>query len=106
MIPLPPNTTDETGHVYGALTVLEYSGAEEGSGHALWACRCDCGQPACRGAALVRGSKLRAGRVVSCGALRSSSAVRQAARMTIPARERRRIATLAGRASAKRRRKG
>lgn len=51
---------DLTGQRYGRLTVL---GPAENIGiHTAWRCRCDCGQEA-----VVRTSRLRGGRTVSCG---------------------------------------
>ncbi|MCC6301777.1 MAG: hypothetical protein IT489_03135 [Gammaproteobacteria bacterium] len=93
MIPLPPNTIDEAGHRYGRLVVLDYAGREGGAaaphGPAVWRCRCDCGA-----LHLVRGARLRAGRVVSCGCERSDPAIRQAARLKVPPKRRRAIAKL------------
>lgn len=86
-IPLPKNTTDETGHRYGKLVALEYAGDQSHS--AMWLCQCDCGQQT-----LVRGAKLRSGRVVSCGCWRADPNVRQAARMKTPARRRKQIAKM------------
>ena len=90
---LPPNTTDETGHRYGRLLVVAYAGRDQPQGHALWLCRCDCGQ-----AATVRGAKLRAGSTVSCGCERADSGVRQAARERVSADRRREIAEAGARA--------
>jgi hypothetical protein len=42
MIPLPRNTTDETGHTYGRLTVQSYAGLLDRK--AAWLCRCECGR--------------------------------------------------------------
>lgn len=104
MIPLPKNVVDETGHVYGRLTVLEYAGREGESdvsrngiqirgAPALWLCRCECDREV-----TVRGAKLRSGRVVSCGCFRSDPAVRQGARMEVPAHRRKQIAQMGGQA--------
>ena len=52
---------DETGHVYGNLTVL--SRAENNSkGQAMWNCLCSCGN-----FTTVLGKHLRSGHTVSCG---------------------------------------
>ncbi len=98
MISLPKNTLDETGHRYGRLLVSEYAGTEgpEGHGAATWRCQCDCGNEA-----LVRGSKLRIGLVVSCGCERADPAIRQAARMQTSARRRKAIARMGGQARAR-----
>jgi len=103
MIPLPPNTVDETGHVYGALEVLEYAGREETAGHARWLCQCSCGEPACKGRVTVRGKLLRAGGQVSCGALRGNPELRRAARLKVPPKRRLAIARMG--AAARRRAK-
>ena len=47
---------DETGNVYGELTVLKYLGEHK------WECRCSCGK-----IVQVMGKYLRAGRTTSCG---------------------------------------
>ena len=90
-IPLPKNTTDETGHTYGRLRVLEYAGREgDGpSASALWRCQCECGERP-----LVRGAKLRSGRTVSCGCERADPEIRQAARLKVSSRRRKQIARL------------
>ena len=52
---------DETGHIYGNLTVL--SRAENNSkGQARWNCLCSCGKTT-----TVRGKHLRSGHTTSCG---------------------------------------
>lgn len=58
-----PRLVDETGHRHGRLEVLERAGTAS-NGHALWACRCDCGR-----LSVVSGSDLRAGKSRSCGCL-------------------------------------
>jgi|SRR5579859_530337 len=93
-IPLPKNTTDEIGHTYGRLKVLEYAGRTEPEGarrggKAIWLCRCECGARVA-----VSGSKLRAGKVVSCGCWRADPGVRQAARNQTPAKRRKQIAQM------------
>jgi hypothetical protein len=57
------NCIDETGKVYGRLTVVEYAPGHEGSG-AMWRVRCRCGRER-----LARGFLLRAGLIKSCGCL-------------------------------------
>ena len=54
---------DETGNRYGRLTVLEFAGIEKRK-HALWRCRCDCGNEI-----VVQGKNLRSGNTKSCGCL-------------------------------------
>ncbi len=49
-----------TGERFGALTVLSYAGWEKK--HALWRCRCDCGN-----ISTVRLNNLRNGHTQSCG---------------------------------------
>jgi len=100
-IPLPRNTVDLTGQPFGRLTVLEYAGREPAphagrGGHALWLCEC-----VCNARVTVRGARLRAGRIVSCGCQRADPLIRQAARLTIPERTRKRIARLGGEAFAR-----
>lgn len=51
---------DMTGEKYGHLTVISRD-KNDGSGHATWLCRCDCGNMVS-----VSGSKLRAGGKNSC----------------------------------------
>ena len=94
-VPLHPNVTDETGHRYSMLTVIEYAHASSGKGRAAWLCRCECGNER-----IVPGKKLRQGKQISCGCSRAIPAIRQAARMKISARRRKQIALLGGRASA------
>ncbi len=57
-----PTWIDETGHVYGLLTVLDKSQKTSSSGNALWKCRCQCGK-----ITLVSSNNLRSGRSRSCG---------------------------------------
>lgn len=88
------NTRSLLGMRFGRLVVQEYDEARTpGDHHAHWRCVCDCGQ-----SVVVRGAKLTAGRVVSCGCWRADPAVRQAARLRTPARRRKQIAKLGGRA--------
>ncbi len=56
-----PKANDLTGERYGRFVVVGRSGSTN-SGHALWLCRCDCGQER-----TVLASNLRSGRTVSCG---------------------------------------
>lgn len=100
-VPLPARAIDETGRRYGRLVVREYVGVDLRD-CALWRVVCDCGRER-----IVRGGKLRAGRVVSCGCERADPAVRRAAREKVPARRRREIARMGQRACAEARaRKG
>lgn len=61
-------TKDETGNVYGKLTVVSFHSIREyesGGTTALWNCVCDCG-----GSTVSTGSSLRAGTSMSCGCVR------------------------------------
>lgn len=58
--PLPHRVKDETGNVYGKLTVLRFAGMY--NNHARWLCRCECGREVD-----VRGTMLRCGNHRSCG---------------------------------------
>jgi len=57
---------DETGNVYGMLTVLEYAGSlkelKGSDGGAAWLCRCECGAEV-----IAKGAKLRAKLTTRCG---------------------------------------
>ena len=53
---------DESGNVYGRLTVIER--AENKDGRAYWKCRCECGKET-----IVSGKNLRNGNTKSCGCL-------------------------------------
>lgn len=59
---------DETGNVYGRLTVLNFAGTADReydkSKDALWLCRCTCGNEK-----IIRGVNLRRGVTRSCGCL-------------------------------------
>ena len=59
------NGIDETGHVYGKLTVLYKSKKTDGT-HLFWHCRCECGNE-CD----VNGTYLRTGVSTNCGCERS-----------------------------------
>lgn len=59
---------DETGERHSRLTVLRYDHTAEG-GHAMFLCRCDCGNTT-----LVAGVDLRSGHVRSCGCLHTEIA--------------------------------
>ena len=52
---------DETGNVYGRLTVLEFSHIEKNS-KAYWRCKCECGNET-----VICGYSLRRGYTKSCG---------------------------------------
>ena len=52
---------DETGKVYGYLTVIERA-ENDRSGRAKWKCRCRCGKEV-----VVLGKHLRSGNTKSCG---------------------------------------
>ena len=55
---------DETGNVYGKLTVIRYAETRKGLAH--WLCRCECGNMTA-----VAGSDIRKGSTVSCGCHRA-----------------------------------
>lgn len=57
---------DETGKIYGKLTVLE-RGENAPQGQAQWICKCSCSDVKL----LVKGEDLRNGHTQSCGCLRS-----------------------------------
>lgn len=56
---------DETGNVYGRLTVIERA-ENDNYDQAMWLCECFCGKKV-----VVRGGALRSGGQVSCGCLHS-----------------------------------
>jgi len=58
---------DETGNIYGRLTVVGDAGREGGK-RALWLCVCSCS-----GSVVTRGTRLRYGNVQSCGCLSRES---------------------------------
>jgi hypothetical protein len=54
---------DLTGRVFGRLTVLEkVKKSKTGPSRAMWLCKCECGT-----SKTVRGSHLRAGKIVKGG---------------------------------------
>ena len=55
---------DETGKIYGRLTVIER--VKEQTGKARWICQCECGN-----ITIVNGADLRTGSVLSCGCISS-----------------------------------
>ena len=55
---------DETGKIYGRLTVIEK--VKEQTGKARWICQCECGN-----ITIANGADLRTGRVLSCGCISS-----------------------------------
>lgn len=65
---------DETGNVFGRLTVVERVENPLRNGIA-WRCSCSCG-----GGRIVLGHALRAGIIRSCGCLRSEASKRAAER--------------------------
>lgn len=56
---------DETGNVYGRLTVLGTKGTMTKGGRLMWVCKCSCGAEK-----EVEGRAMRRGRVKSCGCLK------------------------------------
>lgn len=81
---------DLRGQRFGRLLVRDLDCIYEGA--AYWQCDCYCGTTAF----VSRGNRLTMGRTVSCGCWRADPAVRQAARLTIPPEERKRLAALGG----------
>lgn len=79
--------TDLRGRVFGRLSIPATAEPQIRDGHAYWPCRCECGAQL-----WVRGSKLQAGLVVSCGCQRADPEIRRAARWQVPERKRRAIA--------------
>ena len=61
------HTIDETGNVYGLLTVIDRNYEQSKDGRAMWNCQCECGNQC-----VVMGKLLRQGRVSSCGCMISS----------------------------------
>lgn len=60
---VPARVKDETGNVYGKLTVLSYAGTDlKSQKGAYWNCRCECG-----GDTVVCGRSLRSESISSCG---------------------------------------
>lgn len=87
--------TDLCGRTFGRLTISSRAEPEIRNGYAYWPCTCECGERV-----TVRGKNLLAGQVVSCGCFRADPAVRQGARMAMKPRERKRIASMGGKAIA------
>ena len=63
------HTIDETGHIYGYLTVINRNEDPEliKDNRAMWNCQCKCGNTC-----VVSGKALREGRTTSCGCRRQS----------------------------------
>lgn len=66
-IQLPPHAKDETGSVYGKLTVIKFTGRTK-SGDSRWKCLCECGNTT----TVARG-ELRKGSTKSCGCHRANA---------------------------------
>ena len=64
---------DETGNIYGRLTVIKKDGKCKG-GHITWFCECECGN-----IISVRGCDLRKGHTKSCGCYRSEKTKKRVA---------------------------
>ena len=60
---------DETGHVYGYLTVIERAD-NDNNGRARWKCKCKCGNET-----IVLGKHLRSGNTKSCGCYQKEKAI-------------------------------
>ena len=56
---------DETGNVYGRLTVLHTNGNLTKTGRLMWVCKCSCGAEK-----EIEGRAMRRGRIKSCGCLK------------------------------------
>ena len=54
------NYIDETGNIYGKLTVI--APAKDKNNRSAWLCQCECGK-----SKIVRGPDLRKGKITSCG---------------------------------------
>lgn len=65
---MPLKIKDETGRIYGRLTVLGPH-PERVRGCVAWVCRCECGN-----LTVVSGSSLRSGNTKSCGCMRRDEA--------------------------------
>ncbi len=63
---LPHRVQDETGNIYGKLTVISFIGIR--GNNARWLCRCECGNEV-----NVRGAMLRYGNHQSCGCTRHTA---------------------------------
>lgn len=74
---------DMLGQTFGLLTVREFAGRAEHSGHYRWHCRCKCGNEA-----TVDGYKLRQGATKSCGCLRSGGTSWTSAERALPTNSR------------------
>jgi len=61
------NSINETGNIYGDLTVVDRAGSAD-NGSATWLCQCKCGNTV-----VARGSDLRRGYTVSCGCRQSGA---------------------------------
>ena len=61
------HVVDETGNVYGKLTVISRNYDVSKDGRAMWNCQCECGNTH-----IVSGKLLREGKVLSCGCLEAS----------------------------------
>jgi len=62
-------TKDETGHIYGRLTVIGPNGRNRNSLKAAWLCQCECGKTK-----TISGDALRRGNTQSCGCLQKERA--------------------------------
>jgi hypothetical protein len=56
---------DETGNVYGRLTVVGTNGNLTKAGRLMWVCKCSCGAEK-----EIEGRAMRRGRIKSCGCLK------------------------------------
>ena len=62
-----PTRRDITGQTFGRLTALYYTGHKDGGSHAIWHCKCSCGNEVD-----VRLGSLTRGVTKSCGCLKSA----------------------------------
>ena len=65
------NAKIEIGNRYGRLTVIERDGSTADR-HALWRCKCDCGNEV-----TVSGKLLRSSQVISCGCYQKENAAKR-----------------------------
>jgi len=88
-----PERVSLKGRRFGRLKVVELHHVV--GRHGYWTCQCDCGSQSKE----IRDTKLTSGRTVSCGCWRANPAVRQAARLVVPAERRQEIARMGSAAS-------
>lgn len=86
---------DLAGKQFGALQVIGLDHLErlprssKSGAHGYWVCKCECGRKT-----ISRDTRLKSGATVSCGCYRADSEVRRKARLKVPRKERKRIASI------------